>query len=75
LSTELAAELHNVVVSIDNSASEEPFWATATIGESAYVKSTKPCSTTPQITVETGSFSASKKEPITSNAPFYLAIN
>ncbi len=71
----LTAELHNVVVTIDNRESEAPFWATATIGESAYVKSKKPCSTTPQITVETGSFSASKREPITSNAPFYIAIN
>jgi hypothetical protein len=71
----LTEELHNLVVTIDNKESEEPFWATATIGESAYVKATKPCSSSPQITVETGSFSAAKKEPVTSNAPFYIAIN
>ncbi len=71
----LTAELHNVVVTIDNKESEEPFWATATIGESAYVKTKKPCSTTPQITVETGSFSKAKTEPVTTNAPFYIAIN
>jgi Collagen triple helix repeat (20 copies) len=71
----VSGELHNVVVTIDNKESEEPFWATATIGESSYVKAKKPCSSTPQITVETGSFSAAKKEPVTSDAPFFIDIN
>ena len=71
----LTGELHNVVVTIDNKGSEEPFWATATIGESDYVKIEKPCSSTPQITVETGSFSTVKKEPVTTNSSFYIAIN
>ena len=71
----LSVPLHNVVVTIDNKESEEPFWATATLGESAYLKAHKTLCSSPQITVETGSFSGSKKEPVTSNAPFFISIN
>ena len=69
----LGFEPHNATVTVDDKESEEPFFATATLGKSHYVIKEKLCAPSTQITVETWTFSASKF--LTYDAPFFIAIN
>jgi hypothetical protein len=68
---------HNVVVTVDASATEEPGSAMATLGQSDHAKHATPeqlCKGA-QITVETSLQVVSKKEFELLNVPFYIAIN
>jgi hypothetical protein len=68
----LSVEPHNVVVTVDDKETAQPFFAMATLGKSSFVTSAKVCNSAPvQITVETWSFNAKA----TKNAPFFIAIN
>jgi hypothetical protein len=68
----LTAEPHNVVVTVDDKESRQPFFATATLGKSEFVTKEKLCeASTPQITVETWELVPKETE----NAPFFIAIN
>lgn len=68
---------HNVVVTIDATASEEPGSAMAALGQSDHAKHAKPeelCKGA-QITVETSLQVEAKKEFELLNVPFFIAIN
>jgi hypothetical protein len=66
---------HNVTVTAE-AVGLVPFFATASIGKSAYVISKNLCTgATPQITVETFDYSTTEKNLSGQNAPFFIAIN
>ena len=64
---------HNVSVTVDDSASQEPYFATATLGRSKYVASKSLCNAETQITVEVWTIKTAVAQ--TTNAPFYIAVN
>jgi hypothetical protein len=79
----LAITPHNVVATPDAAASEEPAFATATLGQSKYVKEHKPeqLCVGAQITVEIWQRNAKEHKELkldhyeTLNTPFFIAIN
>jgi len=71
----LTVPLHNVVVTMDPNATEEPAFATATLGRSKFVSEKDLCPAETQITVEIWG-RKSETEPFeTINAPFFIAVN
>lgn len=68
----LAVEPHNVIATVDAKASLG-FFATATLGKSAFATKESLCSPSTQVTVETWTFL--EKGFVVENAPFFVAIN
>jgi hypothetical protein len=74
--TGLVGKFHTVNVTVDSSTSEEPLFATATLGLSKHAAEAKLCGSEPSLTIEIWTAIGAEKElSKTVNAPFSVLIN